>query len=147
MEKTEQTINLDELVVDLKSCDFRHVDDTTLCQFGLKLRVVSLIAEQMDPDNLSPKQRELIVEALKYNSIVEKEMSNRGYRVMDSSDLSEMSSEEIRASLMYVPMQTLVDWYEELKHTTCSEEDAHLLLHLGDELMRRSLENCGGIPS
>lgn len=140
------TINLDTLMDELKKCDFRKMSDEDLCQLGLKLRITATVIEQ--PNQFTEKQQQILQEAIQYKSVVEEEMRNRGYEIVDTDDFPSMSSEEIIAALENAPFDVLMQWYELLIQTAEeNEDDAEIFTFVCEEISRRTSAMSGGMAN
>ena len=137
-------INLDEELDNLRKCDLRSMDDESLCQLGIRLRLACTVAKQQN--DLSAKQSQILAEVTGYSAAVEKEMAVRGYRVVDSWDFADMEPEEIMASIEDAPLDGLMKWYDALEKTAETNEDDKLMrVLIGDEISRRCLAMSGGL--
>ena len=140
------TINLDELIDELKKCDFRKINDEALCQLGLKLRIATTVAEQ--DNHFTEKQRLILQEAIQYKSVVENEMYNRGYEIVDTDELPSKSPEEIITALENAPFDVLMQWYDLLIQTAEeNEDDAQIFAFVCEEISRRTSAMSGGMAN
>ena len=140
------TINLDELIYELKKCDFRKINDEALCQLGLKLRIATTVAEQ--DNHFTEKQRLILQEAIQYKSVVENEMYNRGYEIVDTDELPSKSPEEIITALENAPFDVLMQWYDLLIQTAEeNEDDAQIFAFVCEEISRRTSAMSGGMAN
>lgn len=140
------TINLDELIDELKKCDFRKINDEALCQLGLKLRIATTVAEQ--DNHFTEKQRLILQEAIQYKSVVENEMYNRGYEIVDTDELPSKSPEEIITALENAPFDVLMQWYDLLIQTAEeNEDDAQIFAFVCEEISRRTSAMGGGMAN
>ena len=80
-----------------------------------------------------------------YQSVVEKEMSDRGYDIVNYDELSQLSSDEIEEIFAEAPFELLVEWYCVLFDASSKEEeDERILAFVAKELARRSIVMSGG---
>ena len=122
------------------------MDDNALCCLGLKLRVALIVMSQQE--NLTETQRQTIEIVRKFDNLTAREMEQRGYRVVDSAELTDADPEEIAEALVDMDFNALLDWADALKETSAkNEKDAEMLVHVNNEIMRRSLERSGGLLS
>ena len=137
MEMLHMNINVDQLLKELESVTITALDDNALCCLGLKLRVALIVMSQQE--NLTETQRQTIEIVRKFDNLTAREMEQRGYRVVD---------EEIAEALVDMDFNALLDWADALKETSAkNEKDAEMLVHVNNEIMRRSLERSGGLLS
>lgn len=93
-------------------------------------------------------QRQTIEIVRKFDNLTAREMEQRGYRVVDSAELTDADPEEIAEALVDMDFNALLDWADALKETSAkNEKDAEMLVHVNNEIMRRSLERSGGLLS
>lgn len=146
MEMLHMNINVDQLLKELESVTITALDDNALCRLGLKLRMVLIVMSQQE--NLTENQRQTIEIIRRFDALTAREMEQRGYRVVDSAELTEADPEEIAEALVDMDFNTLLDWADALKETSVkNEKDAEMLVHVNNEIMRRSLERSGGLLS
>jgi len=144
MEMLHMNINVDQLLKELESVTITALDDNALCCLGLKLRMALIVMSQQE--NLTETQRQTIEIVRKFDNLTAREMEQRGYRVVDSAELTD--AEEIAEALVDMDFNALLDWADALKETSAkNEKDAEMLVHVNNEIMRRSLERSGGLLS
>ena len=144
MEMLHMNINVDQLLKELESVT--ALDDNALCCLGLKLRMALIVMSQQE--NLTETQRQTIEIVRKFDNLTAREMEQRGYRVVDSAELTDADPEEIAEALVDMDFNALLDWADALKETSAkNEKDAEMLVHVNNEIMRRSLERSGGLLS
>ena len=138
MEMLHMNINVDQLLKELESVTITALDDNALCCLGLKLRMALIVMSQQE--NLTETQRQTIEIVRKFDNLTAREMEQRGYRDADP--------EEIAEALVDMDFNALLDWADALKETSAkNEKDAEMLVHVNNEIMRRSLERSGGLLS
>lgn len=146
MEMLHMNINVDQLLKELESVTITALDDNALCCLGLKLRMALIVMSQQE--NLTETQRQTIEIVRKFDNLTAREMEQRGYRVVDSAELTDADPEEIAEALVDMDFNALLDWADALKETSAkNEKDAEMLVHVNNEIMRRSLERSGGLLS
>ena len=143
MEMLHMNINVDQLLKELESVT---ITANALCCLGLKLRMALIVMSQQE--NLTETQRQTIEIVRKFDNLTAREMEQRGYRVVDSAELTDADPEEIAEALVDMDFNALLDWADALKETSAkNEKDAEMLVHVNNEIMRRSLERSGGLLS
>ena len=134
------------MLKELESVTITALDDNALCCLGLKLRMALIVISEQE--NLTETQRQTIEIVRKFDNLTAREMEQRGYRVVDSAELTDADPEEIAEALVDMDFNALLDWADALKETSAkNEKDAEMLVHVNNEIMRRSLERSGGLLS
>ncbi len=144
MKMLQMSINLDQLIKELESMVIADLSDNELCNLGLKLRMASTVMSQQQ--NLTAVQQQSVETICRFDSLVAREMEYRGYRVVDSAELTDISLEEVVEALSEMDFITLLDWVDVLQKTAAeNEQDAELLDYVYNEIAYRSLKNSGGL--
>lgn len=113
MEMLHMNINVDQLLKELESVTITALDDNALCCLGLKLRMALIVMSQQE--NLTETQRQTIEIVRKFDNLTAREMEQRGYRVVDSAELTDADPEEIAEALVDMDFNALLDWADALR--------------------------------
>ena len=105
MEMLHMNINVDQLLKELESVTITALDDNALCCLGLKLRMALIVMSQQE--NLTETQRQTIEIVRKFDNLTAREMEQRGYRVVDSAELTDADPEEIAEALVDMDFNAL----------------------------------------
>ena len=101
-------INLDEFMKELAQTDIAKLDDQSLCELGLKLRIVRIVVPKQP--KLTEQQQETVRIFTEFDEAATEEMAARGYQVVDSDDLRDANPEAVAEALMSMGMQELLEW-------------------------------------
>ncbi len=137
-------VNLDEFMKELAQTDIAKLDDQSLCELGLKLRIVRIVVSQQQ--QLTEQQQETVRIFSEYDELVTEEMAARGYQVVDSNDLHDADPEAVAEALMSMGMQELLEWSVALEGST-DDKDVRMLSFINNELVRRYSGMSGYMPN
>lgn len=140
------SIDLDQLVKDLENIRVSEMETQALCELGLKVRIAAIILQQQPLITARHQQTNEIIRS--YDQILTDEMQRRGLQIVDSAELVDADPEDIAEALVDMDFSALIEWAEALKETAQeNKQDADMLVHVNNEIMRRSLEMSGGMLS
>lgn len=137
-------INLDEFMKELAQTDVAKLDDPSLCELGLKLRVIRIAVSKRQ--QLTKQQQETVRIFTEFDEMVTEEMAARGYKVVDSDDLRDASPEVVAEALMSMGMQELLEWSASLEGST-DDKDVRMQSFINNELVRRCMGMNGYMPN
>lgn len=137
-------INLDEFMMELAQTDIAKLDDQSLCELGLKLRIVRIVVSKQP--KLTEQQQETVRIFTEFDEAVTEEMAARGYQVVDSDDLRDANPEAVAEALMSMGMQELLEWSAALEGST-DDKDVRMQSFINNELVRRFSGMGGYMPN
>ncbi len=138
------SIDLEQLIKDLENVRIPEMETQALCELGLKVRIATIVLQQQPLTTAQQHQTKEII--CSYDQALTDEMQRRGLQIVDSAELVDADPEDIAEALVDMDFSVLIEWAEALKETAPeNKQDADMLAHVNNEIMRRTLEINGGM--